>query len=341
MWDNIRFFLRANFTKILFSLISITILVALYKGLQWYFFELEEKDKNSTSINTTSLAIYASAIVALVGWLITASIARINSVKQHTFNILLQGRLSNVFRCYKKKLISSYPSHPNRTIIPNTDIEKLQQGTLESNKVEAIEALQYFLDYYEFIAAGIRHNDLDKALMKSCQRAIVCEVYEKGRNYIKYVREEDDFGNAKYPKYYEHLIKLYSKWKEKNRLKSSETKVISPVQLAHRYLITLFSMQDIDSLADILDDDLHFQGPLYTFTSAHDYIESLKTSPPKDCTYEILHTFEKDDTINLIYRFSKPAVTTIMSQFFEIKNGKIAKILLIFDTKDLHQNQSD
>jgi len=107
---------------------------------------------------------------------------------------------------------------------------------------------------------------------------------------------------------------------------------MSALGLALRYMEIFYSGKELDRLEEILHDKLQFRGPLYQFDSSRQYIASLKDDPPTDCSYRILHTFEKDDTVNLIYDFSKPGITTTMSQLFEVVDNKIAHIELIFDS---------
>lgn len=83
----------------------------------------------------------------------------------------------------------------------------------------------------------------------------------------------------------------------------------------------------------ILADELVFQGPFCEFNSARDYLESLKADPPGDAKYEILQVYEAGDSICFIYRFIKQGISTLMAQTFEIRAGKIVKIILIFDTR--------
>lgn len=102
--------------------------------------------------------------------------------------------------------------------------------------------------------------------------------------------------------------------------------------LVIQYLDIFFSGENLNGLYDIFSEDLQFDGPLINCTSAREYIESLQAVPPKECSYEILHIFEKDDYVNILYRFKKPGIETLMSQLFEVRNEKISAIQLIFDS---------
>jgi len=102
--------------------------------------------------------------------------------------------------------------------------------------------------------------------------------------------------------------------------------------LATRYMEIFYGEEPIENLTEILSENLSFKGPLYEFSSSEEYIESLKSEPPVGLKYEMIEAYEKENSACLVYQFSKPGISTIMSQLFEITNGKISKIILVFDT---------
>lgn len=88
-----------------------------------------------------------------------------------------------------------------------------------------------------------------------------------------------------------------------------------------------------DELEEIVAEDLRFRGPFFSFDSAKAYIDSLKKSPPEGFNYSLLKAYEDGSSACLVYEFTKPGVSTPMSQVFEVADGRIQKILLIFDTR--------
>ena len=110
-----------------------------------------------------------------------------------------------------------------------------------------------------------------------------------------------------------------------------------PLGLAIKYMEIFYSGKDLERLNDILAEDLSFIGPFYTFNSAEDYINSLIKDPPLDMKYKVLKTFEDENSTCIIYKFFKGNMSTKMCQLFEVKDEKISKIDLIFDTKALTQ----
>ena len=95
-----------------------------------------------------------------------------------------------------------------------------------------------------------------------------------------------------------------------------------------------FSGTELDELHHILDEDCTFEGPFFQSRSAEEYIMALKTDPPINCSYTLIESLEHEATACLFYQFEKPGITTPMAQLFGIKNDKICKIILIFNTTE-------
>ncbi len=93
-----------------------------------------------------------------------------------------------------------------------------------------------------------------------------------------------------------------------------------------------FSGENFSELRNILAPGLSFTGPFYAFRSAEEYIASLEADPPVGSGYELLGSFESESAACLVYRFTKPGVSTTMAQLFEMEGGRIQQILLVFDT---------
>lgn len=107
---------------------------------------------------------------------------------------------------------------------------------------------------------------------------------------------------------------------------------MEPLDLANQYMEIFFESDSIDSLADILSKNCTFKGPFYQFDSAKAYIDSLKSDPPESVSYRIIESYQNEHSACLVYKFSKPGVSTVMSQVFEVSGVKISGIHLIFDT---------
>ena len=107
---------------------------------------------------------------------------------------------------------------------------------------------------------------------------------------------------------------------------------MKPLDLALRYMEIIYSEEGPQALKEILAEDVRFEGPFFEFDTADDYIAAMEKYPPKDFQYDLVHSYEDQNSACLIYHFTKPGVKTPMMQFFEVDNQRITRILLIFDS---------
>ncbi len=107
---------------------------------------------------------------------------------------------------------------------------------------------------------------------------------------------------------------------------------MKPLELALEYLNIFFNTGNPDTLSQICQDDLQFEGPFYRYRTAEDYIAALKSDPPLQADFEIINQFETQSAACVVYKFTKPGVATTMAQLFEVRDGKIQRILLVFDS---------
>lgn len=112
-----------------------------------------------------------------------------------------------------------------------------------------------------------------------------------------------------------------------------EKNIRPPLELARRYL-DIFCSGDVEALRPLFHKDLLFEGPFSRFDSAGAYLSALNADPPRGISIQILAEFEKDQLACLIYEFRKDGIRTPMAQLFEIRDGKICRIKLIFDRAD-------
>lgn len=150
----------------------------------------------------TGWITYAGAFVALLGWLTREFFALRTLRKQHTVSVLLQSRMSAAFNERHKAMLKVYPATTGVTPVAYNDWQDPQ-------KIEAIEALKYLLNFYEFIAIGIRNGDLDEDYLFKSLKSIVSNLWTMGGPYITELRN----GN---PRIYTNLLWLVERWDKRD-----------------------------------------------------------------------------------------------------------------------------
>lgn len=106
------------------------------------------------------------------------------------------------------------------------------------------------------------------------------------------------------------------------------------IDLAMKYMEIVYETGDFKKLRNFLADDLIFEGPFNSYNNVDDSISDMQLNPPEKFTYKILNQYSDRSSACLIYKFSKPGITTTMAQTFEVNSkNKIKNILLVFDTQ--------
>lgn len=114
---------------------------------------------------------------------------------------------------------------------------------------------------------------------------------------------------------------------------------MKPLRLALKYMDIFYHEEDPELLRDLFSENLLFEGPLYQFSSAEDYIESLKQERPSGMDYRILKSYTDIESVCLIYEFTRQGISTVMAQTFDIRDGRISHIRLVFDTAALESHE--
>jgi hypothetical protein len=126
-----------------------------------------------------------------------------NSRKQHTMNLLLQSRLSTEFNKHVNAIRNTFPDGSEITYE-------------NARKSEAFESVRYILNYYEFIAVGLKHRDLDERLLRDSHCTQICTFCKRVDKLLAHVREENERGVAspKHSRLYNNLRDLQHRWQK-------------------------------------------------------------------------------------------------------------------------------
>lgn len=139
------------------------------------------------------LGIVVSTLTIILGWLIHASLAARHQRRQHTLNVLLQTRMSTEYQSQARNLRCFYPPS---SVIPQEVVEAYYENKLSSKKDEQkklnVDAAVYFLNFYEFLAIGIRHGDLDEDVLFDSLSFIAKGLYNKTINVMKWNKRNAD-----------------------------------------------------------------------------------------------------------------------------------------------------
>ncbi|WP_235579407.1 DUF4760 domain-containing protein [Pseudorhodoferax sp. Leaf274] len=178
------------------------------------------------ALDKQQIVVLLAAWLAVIGWITTAWTSIRNSVKQHTVNTLLQSRLSATYmeRADRvNKFFGAYEAHhPLRTRDPDADPTQGIAGDDE-------EALRYILNYFEYIAIGVRHGDLHEAMLRASLRSILTKTTFYSRDWIER-RVGGGPSLSPNPLLYRNLRWLYLRWRDVDGVPGNDLRAFSMVR---------------------------------------------------------------------------------------------------------------
>lgn len=139
-----------------------------------------------------------AAMTATTGWIIAAIVTIRNTVKQHTITALLQSRLSSVYMDNAKIVGRHYTAYAQ-------ELKNNPEYKVKPTDGIDTAALQYILNYFEFIAIGVRSGDLHEGMLQESLLTILKQNVAMSREWINECRDHS-------PRLYSNLAWLHTKW---------------------------------------------------------------------------------------------------------------------------------
>ncbi|MDC4415757.1 DUF4760 domain-containing protein [Acinetobacter baumannii] len=202
---------------ILLGLVFVNILIwkGFFKEYEFLGFDLVNTDKFN---KTTALVTILAAIAAVFGWIFTSRVQIVNTVRGHSVQVLMNSRTSTIYlekvdiamklrRCLIKEAILEKNS---------TDNIYLSVRRYKRLSDQERSAVHYLLNFLEFIAVGVRHNNLDESLIKGSLRTILKSNYMLFRFVIEHLRGPDN------QPIYDQLEALHKRWDEEQHSKCAK-----------------------------------------------------------------------------------------------------------------------
>lgn len=123
-------------------------------------------------------------VFAIAGWVCSSLVTLRNSIKQHTFNIFIQSRLSSPYAEVIRRVNSKYFS------LDSIDGPLNLAELLQPESSQLLHDIGMVLNYFEFMAIGVRYGDLDEFILKQIMRSIVTGFVTKVNPYIDHIRKK-------------------------------------------------------------------------------------------------------------------------------------------------------
>jgi ketosteroid isomerase-like protein len=92
---------------------------------------------------------------------------------------------------------------------------------------------------------------------------------------------------------------------------------------------------DFATARKFMQDDMSFQGPFDTFTTADQYLEATRRLASIIQRIDLKKVFVDGDDVCVLYDMvtNTPAGTAFIGEWYHVKGGKIAALRAIFDAR--------
>ena len=92
---------------------------------------------------------------------------------------------------------------------------------------------------------------------------------------------------------------------------------------------------DFVTARTLMQDNMTFQGPLDTFNTADQYLESLKRLASIIQRIDLKKVFVDGDDVCVLYEMvtNTPAGTAFIGEWYQVKDSKIAYVRAVFDAR--------
>ena len=205
LWRN--FFVR-SVVLIILGIVSALLILPLFLCLIEWSYGLSGRkfiELDHSSLPYIYTAVFG-VVVTLMTVVVTVNATQEENRKQATLKILLEARVSEYFQKTQDLVIEYFPSNETDCLKKLRDLSDSE----DEREQKAVAAVFEVLNYYEFIAAGIRQRNLDKKMLKNTIRRILCRLVFDMRDIIRDIRV-----NQKRTKSYQHLVAIYWEWVDK------------------------------------------------------------------------------------------------------------------------------
>lgn len=153
---------------------------------------------------TPLLAACGTLTVAAIGWCVAAWISHRNAVRQNTISTIFARFAQTAYTDSLHRFHSGFGYLPTEKVTREAVVKLRDQKGEEAKQAEAVN---YVLNYFEYICVGALRGDFDAKIIKENLRGIIVYYYDKCEPYIM-------FANRANSRAFEHLIKVRTSYRE-------------------------------------------------------------------------------------------------------------------------------
>lgn len=208
-------------------------LLPLFGTIVWFllllaYYVLRYNDKYQTA-----LSIIVAGSIAGMGWWIQFITSAASDRRKHTLNVVLNTRTCSEYQTHLRNFTHLWRGnrHAPKELCQwrdDPDNPKFKDANVPDDVVKAINGLVYILNFFEFLAQGIKANDLDEKLLKECFCGFLEGLERRAFFIISEAQKRDE-------RYFEGIIYLCKRWNNEKSLIEKHRNSAPPVDIGACY----------------------------------------------------------------------------------------------------------
>lgn len=191
-------------------------LLPLFGVIVWVLFLLAYYVLRYNNTYQTALSIIVAGSIAGMGWWIQFITSAASDRRKHTLNVVLSTRTCTEYQTHLRNFTHLWRGNrhaPKELCVwrDDPDHPKFKDAKVPDEVVNGINGLVYILNFFEFLAQGIKANDLDEKLLRECFCGFL-EGLERRAFFILLEAQKRD------ERYFEGIIFLCKRWNNEKSL---------------------------------------------------------------------------------------------------------------------------
>ena len=208
-------------------------LLPLFGVIVWCLFILAYYVLRYNDKYQTALSIIVAGSIAGMGWWIQFITSAASDRRKHTLNVVLSTRTCTEYQTHLRNFTRLWRGNrhaPKELCLwrDDPDNPKFKDADVPEHVVNGINGLLYILNFFEFLAQGIKANDLDDKLLRECFCGFLEGLERRAYHILSEAQKRDE-------RYFEGIIFLCKRWNNEKSLVEKHRHSAPPADIGTCY----------------------------------------------------------------------------------------------------------
>ncbi|HHQ6617962.1 TPA: DUF4760 domain-containing protein [Serratia fonticola] len=181
----------------------------------------------------TALSVLATGSLAGMGWWIQFITTAASDRRKHTLNVVLSTRTCTEYQTHLRNFTHLWRGnrHVPKELCEwrdDPDNPKFKNANVSKEVTDGINGMVYILNFFEFLAQGVKANDLDDKLLRECFCGFLEGLERRAYFILTEAQKRDE-------RFFEGIIYLSKKWNNERSLVEKHRHSAPPIDIGTAY----------------------------------------------------------------------------------------------------------